>query len=52
MGSPVLEKRKLEAKFAQCKSQARVARSPKSEMDVYLEEESENDVKGFDVLAW
>ena len=24
----------------------------KSEMDVYLEEESENDVKGFDVLAW
>ena len=52
MGSPVLEKRKLEAEFAQYKSQARVARSPKSEMDVYLEEESENDVKGFDVLAW
>ena len=52
VGSPVLRKRKLEAEFARYKSQARVARSPKSEMDVYLEEESENDVKGFDVLAW
>ena len=52
VGSPVLGKRKLEAEFARYKSQARVARSPKSEKDVYLEEESENDVKGFDVLAW
>ena len=52
LGSPVLGKRKLEAESAQYKSQARVARPPKSEMDVYLEEESKNDVKGFDVQAW
>ena len=52
VGSPVLGKRKLEAEFARYKSQARVARSMKSEMDVYLEEESKNDVKGFDVQAW
>jgi hypothetical protein len=52
MGSPALGKRKLEAEFEQYKSQVRVAQSQKSELDVYLEEESEKHVKGFDVLAW
>jgi hypothetical protein len=52
MGSPALGKRKLEAEFEQYKSQVRVAQSQKSELDVYLEEESEKHVEGFDVLAW
>ncbi|RLM93170.1 hypothetical protein C2845_PM08G09650 [Panicum miliaceum] len=45
-------KRKIEAEFDRYKSQARVARSPKSDLDIYLEEKIENDTEGFDVLAW
>ncbi|PUZ57280.1 hypothetical protein GQ55_5G417300 [Panicum hallii var. hallii] len=42
-------KRKIEAEFAHI---VRVARSPKSDLDIYLEEKIENGTEGFDVLAW
>ncbi|CAN6301620.1 unnamed protein product, partial [Urochloa humidicola] len=43
VGSPLLAKRKLEDELARYKTQVRVSSSQKSEIEVYLEEEAEND---------
>ena len=51
MGSPVLGKRKIDAEFAQYKSEVMISQSQKSEIDVYLEE-PENNIEDFDVLSW
>lgn len=51
VGPSVLRKRKLEAEFAQYKSRRSSARAPKSQIDSYLEEGMEDDVKGFNFLA-
>ncbi|CAO2034924.1 unnamed protein product [Urochloa humidicola] len=50
-GSLFFGKRKLEAEFAQFKSARRTSWA-KSEIDLYLEEETEDDIEGFDILAW
>ena len=52
MGSPALGKRKIDAEFAQYKSEVMLSQSQKSEIDVYLEEEPENNIEDFDVLSW
>ncbi|BAH92758.1 Os04g0542100 [Oryza sativa Japonica Group] len=52
VGSPVLGKRKLEHEFILFKSNRKVARTQKSEIDTYLEEVCEDDSEDFDVLAW
>ena len=52
MGSPALGKRKIDAEFAQYKSEVMISQSQKSEIDVYLEEEPENNIEDFDVLSW
>jgi len=44
MGSPALGKRKIDAEFAQYKSEVMLSQSQKSEIDVYLEEEPENNI--------
>ena len=51
MGSPALGKRKIDTEFAQYKSEVMLSQSQKSEIDVYLEEEPENNIEDFDVLS-
>ncbi|CAN6231822.1 unnamed protein product [Urochloa humidicola] len=52
MGSPVLAKRQLGPEFANFKSSRRKTRAPRSEFDVYFEEECVEDIENFDILAW
>lgn len=52
MGSPVLGKRRLEEEFAQYKSRRRSYTQPKSELDMYLEENFEGSMESFDILIW
>ena len=51
-GSPVLGKRKIEEEFAQYRSQRRRWREPRSELDMYLEDEFEKSTDKFNVLSW
>jgi hypothetical protein len=51
MGSPVLAKRQLGSEFANFKSSRRKTRAPKSELDIYFEEECVEDIENFDILA-
>jgi hypothetical protein len=52
VGSPVLAKRQLGSEFANFKSSRRKTRAPKSELDIYFEEECVEDIENFDILAW
>jgi hypothetical protein len=52
MGSPVLAKRQLGSEFANFESSRRKTRAPKSELDIYFEEECVEDIENFDILAW
>jgi len=52
VGSPVLTKRKLGQEFANFKSSRRKTRAPKSEIDMYFEEDCVEDIENFDILAW
>ncbi|KAL6845038.1 hypothetical protein ACP4OV_025211 [Aristida adscensionis] len=50
-GSPIVGRKELDEEFEQYKSR-RKGRAAKSELDTYLDEESEKDTGDFDVLAW
>ncbi|XP_022683481.1 zinc finger BED domain-containing protein RICESLEEPER 2-like [Setaria italica] len=52
VGSPVLAKRQLGSEFANFKSSRRKTRPPKSEFDIYFEEDCVEDIENFDILAW
>ena len=52
VGAPVLTKRQLGQEFANFKSSRRKTRSPKSEIDIYFEEDCVEDIENFDILAW
>jgi hypothetical protein len=52
VSSPIAGKRKLEEEFAQHKSCRKYTRTKKSELDIYLEEETKQDSKDFDILDW
>jgi len=52
MGSPMLGKRQVEAEYSTFKSRRRMTRATKSEIETYLEEDTEEDSENFDVLAW
>uniref|UniRef100_A0A453A851 HAT C-terminal dimerisation domain-containing protein n=1 Tax=Aegilops tauschii subsp. strangulata TaxID=200361 RepID=A0A453A851_AEGTS len=52
IGSPVLGKRRLEEEFAQYKSRRRSYMQPKSELDMYLEENFDSSRGSFDILIW
>ena len=52
LGSPIPRKRHLDEEFAQYKTRRRGACGAKSELDTYLDEDTEEDSEGFDVLAW
>ncbi|CAO2176214.1 unnamed protein product [Urochloa humidicola] len=51
-GSPVLAKRQLGQDFANFKSSRRKTRAPKSEFDIYFEEDCVEDIANFNILAW
>ena len=51
-GSPVLTKRQLGQDFAIFKSSRKKTRPPKSEFDTYFEEDCEDGIENFDILAW
>lgn len=51
-GSPVLGKRKLDEEFAWYKSRRRAYVQPKSELDMYLDEQSESSNENFDIFLW
>jgi hypothetical protein len=50
--SPIARKKKLEEKFAQHKSRRKYTQTKKLELDMYLEEETEQDSEDFDILAF
>jgi len=52
VGSPVLAKRQLGQEFANFKSSRRKTHAPKSEIDIYFEEDCVEDIENFDILAW
>jgi len=52
VGAPVLTKRQLGQEFANFKSSQRKTRAPKSEIDIYFEEDCVEDIENFDILAW
>jgi hypothetical protein len=52
VSSSIAWKSKLEEEFAQHKSRRKYTQTQKSELDIYLEEETEYDSEDFDILAW
>ena len=51
VGSPVLTKRQLGQEFANFKSSQRKTRAPKSEIDIYFEEDCVEDIENFDIFG-